>query len=953
MRPLSRLLWLFAFGLLLAAPAHAQDDDDGDVPSEPEMATVTFYAKLTYPALEYGKIIFGMSLNGVDSSVQLGSYMGTSSGSGTLVTTPTPVRTTKLEVGRDYWVYDYAELWYYEGFIETDYPLHMYVTPEASCYKVVLLPSNDGLYHFCIEPGHCDNGTYTDLSDGIYAYGTLNFGGVGDLTLLGSIGVNMTRDSGNLGLDYDALTFGMGLGWKNTTEYTDMETGKKWKGRSNNNGWTAQWWNGETLVNISYSDSSGTFDIKFYSASSVDKNETHRNNDGSYPTSGSAYSGFEFRQSNHSLDSASNRIIVRRTIGGDEQERAGTIYQRLSDGSLQVTSGAVADSSGSDSVGGWAIPQPDSVSIQSISPQTVSLSGAATTASVLRVERHTFPKFGDAPEITVESSFTEGSPTALLGKPFQSLSATGLSQAFTHSIGTYNSASKTFTPTVSGHFHQTQTVLSNATDGMVAGRSTRTATVIDDAGRVWQESLEVFDGNGFQLLSQTDSRYVGGHLMEQTKDGRAAYTASWSFAQHSYEQDHKLWDTDAQGITTSYSDSDVPWLQQNRSVNVKLGIITERTVYSGGDWIYETTTSSDSSLVRQTIQGFQFGRIVSSTSRGLTTTYSYSTTSDSSTGAVLSNLATTYFPGGGSETRESDASGRLLWLSRSGGMTEHHTYGTDSQSHVMWERTDFYAAGDNSTQPSPNYRKIFSDQSGRVIREESPAFGSSESNVVTHEYNALGQLVRDTATGRPDRLYVYDNFGELWRTGLDLDHNGILDLGGTDPIEQTETSYVLENDGNWYLTTTHSNTAEDHSSTLTPVSITKQRMTFPSTGNLVAESISIDAAGAQAVSTTVVDRANARVTTTTTRSGATLPEIGVSEDGLLKSTQSSVQSLPTLYFYDGLGRTASTSDPRADVVTLWEYDENDRPVVITTSASATMFSRIKMDYVPDGDPGAG
>jgi hypothetical protein len=78
-----------------------------------------------------------------------------------------------------------------------------------------------------------------------------------------------------------------------------------------------------------------------------------------------------------------------------------------------------------------------------------------------------------------------------------------------------------------------------------------------------------------------------------------------------------------------------------------------------------------------------------------------------------------------------------------------------------------------------------------TVPAEKPAFSSASSapSVATNSsfYNALGQLIRTTATGAPDTLYEYNDLGEQFRSGTDVNNNGILDLAGPDRITESRT----------------------------------------------------------------------------------------------------------------------------------------------------------------------
>jgi hypothetical protein len=54
-----------------------------------------------------------------------------------------------------------------------------------------------------------------------------------------------------------------------------------------------------------------------------------------------------------------------------------------------------------------------------------------------------------------------------------------------------------------------------------------------------------------------------------------------------------------------------------------------------------------------------------------------------------------------------------------------------------------------------------------------------------HHVRGGWQLIRSTATGAPDTLYEYNDLGEQFRSGTDVNNNGRLDLAGPDRVSET------------------------------------------------------------------------------------------------------------------------------------------------------------------------
>ena len=65
-------------------------------------------------------------------------------------------------------------------------------------------------------------------------------------------------------------------------------------------------------------------------------------------------------------------------------------------------------------------------------------------------------------------------------------------------------------------------------------------------------------------------------------------------------------------------------------------------------------------------------------------------------------------------------------------------------------------------------------------------------------YDDEGRLIRESQTGSLDNLYTYDERGDLFRTGTDVNTNGVLDLASMDRIQEQWREYV-QSGGNWFL----------------------------------------------------------------------------------------------------------------------------------------------------------
>ena len=180
--------------------------------------------------------------------------------------------------------------------------------------------------------------------------------------------------------------------------------------------------------------------------------------------------------------------------------------------------------------------------------------------------------------------------------------------------------------------------------------------------------------------------------------------------------------------------------------------------------------------------------------------------------------------------------------------------------------------------------------------------------IYTYEYDDEGRLIRESQTGSLDHLYAYDERGELFRSGTDVNTNGVLDPASMDRIQEQWREYVLSG-GNWFLQRTSISYPFDGSAAPFTNSITRTRVGGSGCACEAGLEETVDARGNVSTRQTSVDPLSKTVTKALTRPGIANPETTVSSNGLPQS-----RTLPTgaeyRYLYDGLGRQTGMVDPR-------------------------------------------
>ena len=78
------------------------------------------------------------------------------------------------------------------------------------------------------------------------------------------------------------------------------------------------------------------------------------------------------------------------------------------------------------------------------------------------------------------------------------------------------------------------------------------------------------------------------------------------------------------------------------------------------------------------------------------------------------------------------------------------------------------------------WTKSYQDMAGRTFRAV-----TSANAIATFAYNSVGQLAKSVDPDGVVMLYAYNAKGERIRDVVDVNRNGVIDLGGTDRIVQT------------------------------------------------------------------------------------------------------------------------------------------------------------------------
>ncbi|MFO0972535.1 MAG: hypothetical protein U1A27_03715 [Phycisphaerae bacterium] len=192
----------------------------------------------------------------------------------------------------------------------------------------------------------------------------------------------------------------------------------------------------------------------------------------------------------------------------------------------------------------------------------------------------------------------------------------------------------------------------------------------------------------------------------------------------------------------------------------------------------------------------------------------------------------------------------------------------------------------------------------------------------------------------PCTVYTYDDFGDPYRQGADVNRDKALTVSssGTDRITETVSS-VVQLSSQWYRQTL-TNVYRPGTTTATTISTVREQLTGLASG--VQRSIdSIDANGNATHATTTVDRSNKLVTDETTVPGSATHALVKRRNGLVIYDRTST-GRETTFGYDALARRTSTTDASLTPTrtTQVHYDSTTGQVTDTVdgAGNSTLYS---------------
>ena len=490
--------------------------------------------------------------------------------------------------------------------------------------------------------------------------------------------------------------------------------------------------------------------------------------------------------------------------------------------------------------------------------------------------------------ISVTAAFSPGAADS--GKILSFTHPDGRLETHTYEYGTYNAASSQPGGFSAGTGTDMRETVIHGTTASPQGVANKTVQEIRIQNHVGDELLSetwVYNGSGYERIRYTVTVYDSeGHVTDTYGSDGTHAAASWDCC-------NKTSETNQQGIVTdypAYDDLGRLLTATKNGVSPYPDITTTYTYDAVGRTLTRTVTGGGLSLMTESVYD-PAGRLDYSVDQaGLTTSYDYS----------ADGLTTTVtHPGGATEITSRYLDGRIKSVTGTGVVARYYTYGANADG-TQWTTVH------NGTESGSNWETTVTDMLGRVARVEKP--GPSGTMVTTNVYDDQGRLASTQTPGQADTLYEYDALGNMTRTGLDLDGNGVLNTAGTDRISESETAYVKDG-GAWWHESLTAVYATDNDATATTTGIRRTRITGLGTEGKVAETVDTDVHGNQTVSSVFLDRDNKTRRQTVDYPDSTSDAETIDVNGLVTSVTDK-NGITRTFQYDALGRRTGVVDPR-------------------------------------------
>jgi RHS repeat-associated protein len=507
---------------------------------------------------------------------------------------------------------------------------------------------------------------------------------------------------------------------------------------------------------------------------------------------------------------------------------------------------------------------------------------------------------------------------------------------------TYTYTENTTTPTAA--FTTTTTFATASSPTGVDGLSTRIVSTYDLQGRLVRTQSFIFANAAWQASSDAvDTINTEGQTTARTINGRQVYAAT-------YEGRHKMTETDEYGIVTAfqYDGFDKVYIATRKGVAASGSYAAQADITTkfqrslgglscGCDGEVVTTVSSGGLSLSNTMRKDQIGRMVyEKDNAGLETNYIYT---------LGGRQVTRLNPDGGTVVTLNYKDGRAQSESGTGTNARTYDYGVNSDG-TQWTEVALGMRKERTTY----------DFLGRTVKSEQPAYGGG-TLVTASIYDAQGRLgqirhyhvVGSTETNLiANTLYNYDVLGNLTRTGLDINGDGVLTLASADRLTETQTTFAQYESAWWSV---HKTLVYPTLNSGTPIQVSETRQRLSGlTGTLAEDSVTIDISGNLSRRQTNINLTGKLTNRTVTRPDSNITATQVAYNGLVVAENPATVATATTYTYDPLGRIVSAKEPRKAHAETTVYDPANGQITVINDAAGNPTT---VAYYPNGVAGAG
>jgi RHS repeat-associated protein len=508
---------------------------------------------------------------------------------------------------------------------------------------------------------------------------------------------------------------------------------------------------------------------------------------------------------------------------------------------------------------------------------------------------------------SVTTTYRFSAPEFLANRVAAQVHENGTKDAYTYEQGNYvpnaDPSLSVFIPDVNGAAERRALVHGTSTspDG-IAFKTTRETSVRDQFGNIVLEETYVYNGAGYERIAWTVNDFdTRGHILTTRNSRGEVSTTVWV-------GDHKSSEINTAGVETTYEYDSLDRLKKQTKKGIAAGggfplqpdIISSFEYDAEGRPKTSTLGEGAGSLIDRQVYD-RAGRLTQQTDpAGLTTSYVYSNGG---------RTQTVSRPGGATEITDNYLDRQIKSLTGTALVARYFDYGVnvDGTRYVQ----EFSGSGGLT---SPRSTKTTRDWMGRTVIVEMPSF-TGISVLKTLFYNLLGQLQKETITSNStkaiaDRLFEYDELGRPVRSGFDIDNSSMLTAASTDRLSETDGSFEKVGSDWFYVRTSRAYLVDNNSTAVTQTE--RERLNnFPLNGSdqTVSEFTLTDVVGNETKTTTVVNRAVKKETTTVDTPQSNLNAVSIRVNGLLQSSTDTTPHATTTYSYDSFGRQIGVTDP--------------------------------------------